>query len=320
MSTRAVTPPLPGEPTRAALANPILRYLMATRPAFLSVTFVGVLIGWASACFDGASFSPACAALTMIFALAAHAGANVINDYYDSVSGCDDANEARLFPFTGGSRFIQNGVLTPHQVKLFGYGLLATVIPPGLWLAAHSASGLILIGAIGLFAGWAYSAPPLKLQARGLGEFGVTAGWLTIVVGSDFVLRGGFAFRPVAAGLGYALLVANVLYINQFPDIRADALAGKRTMVVRLGPANARFGYAMIGALAYLWSLAMVLSGRLPAASLASCLAALATFAAARVLWGAADRPKALAPALPLTIAAASAYGLLMAAALAPIG
>ena len=316
MSTQTVNP-LPGEPTRTALANPVLRYAMATRPAFLTVTFVGVLVGWASAWSDGAPLSALAAGLTMIFALAAHAGANVINDYYDSVSGCDEANEERLFPFTGGSRFIQNGVLTPRQVKVFGYALLLAVIPAGLWLAAHSGPGLVVIGMAGLIAGWAYSAPPLKLQARGVGEFGITVGWLMVVVGSDFVERGAFAFRPVAAGLGFALLVANVLYINQFPDIRADASAGKRTLVVRLGPANARWGYVAIGALAYLWTLAMGLSGRLPAATLASLLAALATLAASRVLWGAADRPRALAPALPLTIVAACAYGLLMAATLA---
>ena len=319
MSTQTVMP-LPGEPTRAALANPLERYVLATRPAFVSVTFVGVLIGWASAWADGVEISGLAAALTMIFALVAHAGANVINDYYDAVSGCDAANDERLFPFTGGSRFIQNGVLTAHEVKVFGYGLLFAVIPPGLWLAAHSAPGLLVIGAAGLAAGWAYSAPPLKLQARGVGEFAITAAWALVVVGSDFVERGAFAFRPVAAGLGFALLVANVLYINQFPDIRADARAGKRTMVVRLGPAKARWGYAVIGALAYLWPLAMALTGRLPAATLASLVPALATVAALRVLWRAADRPKALAPALPLTILAANAHGLLMAATLALFG
>ena len=319
MSTQTVIP-RPGEPTPTALTNPLQRYLMATRPPFLTVTFVGVLIGWASAYADGASLSALAAALTMIFALVAHAGANVINDYYDSVSGCDEANAERLFPFTGGSRVIQNGVLTLQQVKVFGYGLLIAVIPPGLWLAAHSAPGLLVIGAAGLLVGWAYSAPPFQLQARGLGEFGITAAWAIIVVGSDFVERGAFAFRPVAAGLGFALLVANVLYINQFPDIRADALTGKRTMVVRLGAAKARWGYALIGALAYLWPLACALSGRLPAATLASLLAAFATAAALKVLWGAADQPKALAPALPLTILAASAHGLLMAATLALFG
>jgi 1,4-dihydroxy-2-naphthoate octaprenyltransferase len=312
--------PLPGEPTRAALANPVLRYVMATRPAFLSVTAVGVLIGFASAHAGDASFSAVPAALTMIFALVAHAGANVLNDYYDSVSGCDAANLERLFPFTGGSRFIQNGVLTPHEVKRFGYALILAVIPPGLWLAAKSAPGLMLIGAAGLCVAWAYSAPPCKLQARGLGEFAIAVAWTLVVVGADFVERGQFSFLPVAAGLGFALLVTNILYINQFPDLRADALAGKRTLVVRLGAAKARWGYATIGTLAYLWPLTMIFAGRLPAATLVSLPAALATLKATRVLWGAADRPKALAPALAMTIVAANVHGLLMAAALAVSG
>jgi 1,4-dihydroxy-2-naphthoate octaprenyltransferase len=312
--------PLPGEPTPAALANPALRYLMATRPAFLSVTAVGVLIGFASAHAEGASFSTVTAALTMIFALVAHAGANVINDCYDSVSGCDAANHDRLFPFTGGSRFIQNGVLTPHEVKIFGYALVFAVIPAGLWLAANSAPGLILIGAAGLFTAWAYSAPPLKLQARGLGEFGITSAWTLVVVGANFVERGQFSFLPFAAGLGFALLVANVLYINQFPDLCADALCGKRTLVVRLGAANARWGYATIGTLAYLWPLAMIVERRLPTTALVSLLAAIATLKAMRVLWGAFDRPKALAPALAMTIVAANVHGTLIAAALAAFG
>ena len=309
--------PLPGEPTRAALGNPIRRYMLATRPPFLSVTFVGVLVGWASAYADGAHVSPLPAALTMIFALVAHAGANVVNDYYDSLNGSDAANTERLYPFTGGSRFIQNGVLSARQTKLFGYGLLIAVIPPGLWLAWTSAPGLLVIGLAGLVAGWAYSAPPLKLQAHGVGEFGITAAWALVVIGSDFVLRGGFSFRPVAAGLGFALLVANVLYINQFPDLKADAAAGKRTLVVRLGAARARWDYVTIGALAYLWAAAMIATGRLPVACSASLAGALATLAATKVLWGAAERPKALAPALPMTIVAACGHGLLMAATLA---
>ena len=89
---------------------------------------------------------------------------------------------------------------------------------------------------------------------------------------------------------------------------------------MRLGAANARWGYATIGALAYLWPLAMVLAQRLPAATLVSLLAAGATFAAARILWGAADRPKALALALAMTIVAANAHGVLMAATLAVFG
>jgi 1,4-dihydroxy-2-naphthoate octaprenyltransferase len=138
---------------------------------------------------------PALATATLFFALVAHAGANVINDYYDAISGCDSANTERQFPFTGGSRFIQNGVLSLRATGVFGYALLIAVIPAGLWLTAVSGPELILIGLAGLVVGWSYSAPPLKLQSRGLGEFAITAGWLLVVVGSDFVQRHGF-LRP----------------------------------------------------------------------------------------------------------------------------
>lgn len=308
--------PPPMEPTLAALSNPFLRYFAATRPAFLSVTFVGVLVGLASAAASGAHLDPATATLTMFFALVAHAGANVLNDYYDSLSGCDAANDGRVFPFTGGSRFIQNGVISQRAIGMYGYGLLAAVIPAGLWLTFVSAPGLILIGLAGLLVGWAYSAPPFKLQSRGLGEFGITAGWLLVVVGTDFVQRHGFDFAPVAAGLGFALLVANVLYINQFPDIAADAKAGKRTVVVRLGASGARFGYALLALLCYGWVIAMVATGRLPTLALVSLLGAIPSFVALRDLWRHAGVPPRLTFAIKMTILAAVVHGLLLAVAL----
>lgn len=302
----------PLEPTLESLHNPFLRYFAATRPAFLAVTFIACLLGLASAKLSAIVVAPTLATATLLFALVAHAGANVINDYYDASSGCDAANTERQFPFTGGSRFIQNGVLSLRTTGVFGYALLAAVVPAGLWLTAVSGPGLILIGLAGLVIGWAYSAPPLKLQSRGLGEFAVTAGWLLVVVGSDFVQRHGFAFAPVAAGLGFALLVANILYINQFPDVKADASAGKNTLVVCLGVERARWGYLVIALLAYGWLLAMTLLGWLPRLALLALLPALASIAAARRLWSAAAQPAQLPPALKLTILAASVHGLLL--------
>jgi 1,4-dihydroxy-2-naphthoate octaprenyltransferase len=127
------------------------------------------------------------------------------------------------------------------------------------------------------------------------------------------VQRHGFSFVPVAAGLGFALLVANVLYINQFPDVKADAGAGKHTLVVKLGVARARWGYVVIAALAYGWPLLMVLLGQLPVTALIALLPAIASIAAARQLWSRAGQPAELAPALKLTILAASTHGLLLA-------
>jgi len=304
------------EPQISTFPNPLAKYLAATRPAFLSVTLIGSLIGLATAYFSGYPLAPLKAVLTVFFALVAHAGVNVVNDYYDALNGSDAANTERQFPFTGGSRFIQNGILSRRETGLFGYALLASVIPPGIWLAANSAPALLLIGLAGLLVGWAYSAPPLKLMSRGVGELAIVAGWLLVCVGTDFVQRGGFVALPVVAGLPFALHVANILFINQFPDLKADAGAGKRTIVVRLGADLAKWGYPLIALLAHFWLVAMVIAGHLPVPALVATLTLpLSLFATASLLRD-AGRPDRLVPAIKQTILAANLHGLLLVAAL----
>ena len=306
------------EPSPASLSNPLLRYFAATRPPFLSVTLVGCLVGLASAHLGGAHIDLSTATVTILFALMAHAGVNVLNDYFDDRNGTDAANSERVFPFTGGSRFIQNGVLTQRATGVFGYALLCAVIPAGLWLTAHSAAGLIWIGLAGLLVGWSYSAPPLELVSRGLGEVAITGGWLLVVVGADYVQRHAFSFTPCAAGLGFALLVANVLYINQFPDAKADAIAGKRTVVVRLGAERARAGYGVLALLAGLWLTGCVITGALPRLAMTALIPLGLSAAAFNILWKNATRPSALAPAIKLTILAAVTHGLILCLALLP--
>lgn len=305
---------LPSEPTAALRARPLRCLFLATRPAFLSVTLVAVAIGLAGAFHDLGRLAPATALTTLLFALVAHAAANVINDYHDAAG--DALNRERLFPFTGGSRFIQNGVLSTATTGRLGYGLLLAVVPAGLWLAGRSGPGLVLIGLAGLAIGWAYSAPPLKLAARGLGELAVAGGWLLVTVGADYVQRGAFAVPPLVAGLGYALLVADLLYINQFPDRQGDDAAGKRTLVVRLGPARARWGYAALALAAHAAPLLAVAAGLLPPPALLALASAPLSWRAARLLWSNAGRPGALAPAIKLTIAAAHCHGALLALSL----
>jgi 1,4-dihydroxy-2-naphthoate octaprenyltransferase len=304
------------EPTLAALSNPVARYVLATRPPFLSVTLVAALVGLAVAYWSGVPLRPSTALVTVVFALVAHAGVNVLNDYYDALNGSDAINTDRIFPFTGGSRFIQNGVLTQRETGLFGAALFAVVVPAGLWLTAQSGPELIRIGFAGLVVGWAYSAPPLKLNSRGIGEACVWAGFALIAVGADFVQRGELSAAPWIGAAGYALLVTNILFINQFPDRRADEAVGKRHWVVRLGAERARAVYALIAVAAYGWVVAAVLAGALPWLALVSIAPAALSAKAARILWHEAANPRRLAPAIPMTIASATLHGLLLAAGL----
>lgn len=304
------------EPTLAALPNPIARYFLATRPPFLAVTLFAALIGLGTAQYDQQFHSLTTAIVTVLFALVAHAGINVLNDYYDALNGTDALNTERIFPYTGGSRFIQNGVLSLAETGWFGTLLMTAVVPAGLWLTFVSGQGLLAIGLAGLIIGWAYSAPPLKLNSRGFGELCVAAGFALIVIGTDYVQRRAIGATALTASVSYALLVTNILYINQFPDRAADAVAGKHHWVVRLPPKQGRWGYALIALVAYCWLVAAALAGWLPLTSLIALLSAPLTFAAARNLLKYAEQPRQLAPAIRRTIAAASAHGGLMAAAL----
>lgn len=310
MNEVAVT--TPGEPTPEALRNPVRRYLLATRPAFLTITLAGCLLGFALAPVVHWGL----AALTLALALLAHAGVNVLNDYYDHLNGTDAANTGRLFPFTGGSRFIQNRVLSPRQTLAYGLALFAAVIAGGLWLIQQSGPGLFWIGLAGLAIGWAYSAPPLKLNSRGLGEICVAAGFLLIVAGSAFVQQGRLDALPWMAGLPYALLVTNVLYINQFPDREADRLAGKWHWVVRLEPRQAARGYWFILFLAVAVLLAAVVSGALPTLALVSLAGALPALRAGRLLAAHAAEPARLAPPIRMTILAAHLQPVILAGVL----
>jgi len=306
----------PAEPSIATLRNPAVRYFLATRPPFLSVTLAAALLGLAAAFWSGLTIDAVTATVTVVFALIAHAGVNVLNDYYDALNGTDAINTERVFPFTGGSRFIQNGVLSTKETAIFGFTLLVVVVVAGLWLMKVSGPGLVWIGLAGLFIGWAYSAPPLALNSRGFGELCVWAGFALIAIGADFVQRGAFSTVPLVAASGYALLVTNILYINQFPDRKADEAAGKHHWVVRLGAERAVYGYAAIGIAAYGAVVLGVVAHALPLAALVALAPAAMTLRAYRILAANAGRPAALAPAIQATIGAALLYALLLAAAL----
>ncbi len=296
---------LQGEPNADALRNPLRRYFLATRPPFVTLTLVGCLLGIATAHADGISINLLTAVATVMLGVTLNAAVNVHNDYCDHMNGTDALNTARVFPFTGGSRFIQNGVLTPRATLLFARALFALTIAGGLALCAWVGSGLLWIGLWGVFVGWAYSAPPLQMNSRGLGEICVALTFALVVVGADFVQRGSLGATPIWASVGYALLTTNVLYINQFPDRDADLAAGKRHWVARMPVSQARWGYLIIVVLGLLAMALPVLLGALPPGAALGMIALVPAATAAVGLLRFATMPKQLAPAIKMTIAAA---------------
>ena len=308
------------EPTPQTLSSPVIRYLAATRPGFLSAAIIPVIIALAAVSEQGPVHGWS-ALLTLLGAVVAHAGINVLNDVYDDRAGCDAINADRIFPYTGGSRIIQNGVLSNRHMAHYGWLLMATTVVIGLFLVQRAGPGLLLIGLFGLLLGWAYSAPPLRLSERGLGELSVGLGFgLVIPLGTAYAQLGRVDALTLWAGLPFAFLIVAVLYINQFPDLCADTTSGKRNWVVRLGVDGARGVYPLLVAAAYLNLLLGVALGPITSYALIGLAALPLHLRASRLLWVEADNPRALRPAIMLTLIGTLLHGALIAIGIAAGG
>lgn len=299
-------------PTPRATPGPTLLWRM-TRPAFLLLTVVACVLGTATAAACGCGLDVPLALGTTLLAVLAHALGNVLNDLHDARNGADAANASGIFPFTGGSRLIQNGLVSERQTADLVKALLLFLLPAGLLLAVRAGGGVIVLGLAGLLLAWAYSAPPLRLMSRGLGEATVALVWFLVVVGADYVQRQRFFLIPASAAAGWALMVAALLLINGFPDAHADARVGKRTLVVRLGatPAAALYTGLVLGAHAWLALSVWLLIPPQPA--LWGLVSLPLSLAATFWLWHHRHRPQRLKPALALTVAATLLHGLGMA-------
>ena len=214
----------------------IKKYLLATRPMFLTASALPVLLGSAIGYHASGQLDAIAFVLALFSVMLAHAAINVLNDVYDELNGTDRFNEERISPFTGGSRFIQDEILNLGQMRRWGYLLLAMSAVLGVALVMHKGYMVLAFGIMGVFLGVAYSAPPLKLASRGIGESAVGIGFGVIpVVGAAWLQTGNFSWEALLLSIPVSIWVANILLINEVPDCAADGKAGKNTLVVKFG-------------------------------------------------------------------------------------
>lgn len=218
----------------------VVVWLRELRAPFFVASAVPVVVGSAAGFAATGEFHAGLFALALAGVVLLHFAANVANDYFDCRSGADAANRGATV-FSGGSRVIQSGWLSPAQVLagalvLWGLGAASGV-------AIFCLTGNILLLAlmlVGLVGGLAYTAPPARLGYRGFGELAVAVLFGVLPVAGAFAVQAGrFEWWTLAPGAVTGLMVALILFINEFPDEEADRAALKRTLVVRLGRARA---------------------------------------------------------------------------------
>ena len=225
--------------------------LRTTRAPFLSATIIPVVLGIAVATLQGA-WDLGLALLTVLAASCIHLALNVANDVFDTISGADAANTTPT-QFSGGSRVAHYGLVSLRGLALLSAAFYAAGIGIGLYLALVTDFWpLFWLGVAGVAVSIFYTAPPFRLVHRGLGELAVALGFGPIMaLGAYFVQAERFSWEVGYASIPVAILIALILYVNEIPDRRGDAAAGKRTLPVRWSKDAVVAAYVAAVALTY---------------------------------------------------------------------
>ncbi|MDP6510552.1 MAG: 1,4-dihydroxy-2-naphthoate octaprenyltransferase [Dehalococcoidia bacterium] len=294
------------------LGRKVTNWYRVLRPSSLTASLVPVLLGVAVAFSQlGGTLNWGYFLLTLLAGVLLQGGTNTINDYFDHKNGNDEANREFVRPFSGGSRLIQLGLLTP--VEVLGLSLFCFLASTGIGLYLAWAVGpvLLVLGAVGLLSAFFYTGRPFYWARRGVGELlvGLNFGPL-MALGAYYVQTHSFSWLPVVAATPVGLLIAAVLFINEFPDYAADKAVGKNTLVVRLGLRRAVVPFAIMMVAAKLAVIGGIALGYLPLAALLALVTLPASVMAIRYAASHYSRSFDMAPANALTITGHLAVGL----------
>ena len=253
-------------------------WMVIMRLPFLTATIVPILLGAAIASryvsIDWIYFI-----LTMLGGFFLHIGTNTSNDYFDHTSGTDEANYNYMVPFSGGSRSIQMGLISAKGMLYLSIATFAIGGLIGIPLINKAGINILYLGFIGFLSGLFYTAPPFRFASRkGLGELLIGLNFGPLMAAGSFLVQtsGDTAYLndAILAGIPIGLLVAAIVYVNQFPDHDGDKATGKNNLVVVFGPEKARVGYVflVIGAFISIIALVMAKPETFPMLSLISLI------------------------------------------------
>jgi 1,4-dihydroxy-2-naphthoate octaprenyltransferase len=239
----------------------------AARPFAFTVSLIPPILGGLIAGVEnpGLQFSLFRLVLAGVGCMTAHAGANLLSDYYDFKTRVD-----REGTF-GSSGLLVPGIMSPAQVLRGGWVALVIAGLIGAFFVLVTPSGTFLIwlillgGLLGIF----YTAKPFEFKYHALGDLAVFISFgPAMVLGAYFVQAHQFSWKPILYSIPIGLLVDAVLHSNNLRDIANDGVVKIKTVPILIGEKWAKIMYQALVFGAYLLTLLLVLAGGLTAFSL----------------------------------------------------
>lgn len=210
------------------------------RLKYQSVGVLPFLLGAVLAIRSGASPNPPLIVLGVLAVVCILTMTYLANEYFDYEI---DKNNAQAGAFSGGAKVLAQG-LVPHRTVLnaahVSMGLAALA---GLAIVILFRPGPLTIplGIVGILAGYFYTAPPVKLAYRGLGEIAIafSYGWLAVFIA--YYLLAGVPNDPFVhiITIPVALTSLSTMLTLELPDFESDDAGGRKNLVIRLGKRRA---------------------------------------------------------------------------------
>ncbi|MDQ1695793.1 MAG: 1,4-dihydroxy-2-naphthoate polyprenyltransferase [Frankiaceae bacterium] len=210
-------------------------WVEAARPRTLPASVAPVLVGTAAGATHGGlvwwRF-----VLAILVAVSVQVAVNFANDYFDGVRGVDTVQRA------GPRRAVASGLVSPPAMLGAVFVAMAVAAAAGVALAAAVSWWLLLIGLGSFIALLGYSGGPRPYASEGLGEVFVFLFFgLVATAGSAYVQHREIPASAWVGGVATGLLAVAILVVNNLRDVPTDAVAGKRTLAVRIGEARTRW-------------------------------------------------------------------------------
>ena len=243
-------------------------WIQAARLRTLPLSVSGIIVGSAYAYYQGFS-DWRIVVLALLTTLGLQVLSNYANDYGDGVKGTD-ANRI------GEKRLVAAGVITAEQMKkaviitavlTFIIALLLIYVAFGKENFALSLIFILLgIGSIG--AAIKYTVGKSAYGYSGFGDVFVFIFFgLVSVIGSNFLFTHFIDWKLFLPATSIGLLSVAVLNLNNMRDIENDKIAGKNTLVVKMGLKWAKKYHEIIlaiGMLSFMVFLMLIKTSLLP--------------------------------------------------------